>query len=111
MGFFMDRRKKNGGRGDHTRVYIANTRRSAQFSLGKGNLTHRAALTSDFLKISPPFQPRIFPANGFTSGWIVRNIKYAEEMLAVSIRGAVALRFRRLLFHNCGRDEYVRFAI
>jgi hypothetical protein len=27
---------KSGGRGDHTRVYIANTRRSAQFSLGAG---------------------------------------------------------------------------
>jgi len=28
--------QQNGGRGDHTRVYIANTRRSAQFSLGAG---------------------------------------------------------------------------
>ena len=40
--------KENGGRGDHTRVYIANTRRSAQFSLGEENLTHRAVLASGF---------------------------------------------------------------
>jgi hypothetical protein len=40
---------KNDGCGDHTRVYIANTRRSAQFSLGGANLTHRASLTSILL--------------------------------------------------------------
>jgi hypothetical protein len=34
MGFFYE--MENGGRRDHTRVYIANTRRSAQFSLGAG---------------------------------------------------------------------------
>jgi hypothetical protein len=40
--------KKADGRGDHTRVFIADTRRCAQFSLGRGNLIRRAGMTSDF---------------------------------------------------------------
>src|ERR1700733_833496 len=42
--------KKVGGRGDHTRIFIAHTRRSAQFSLGKANLIHPTNLASDFLR-------------------------------------------------------------
>jgi hypothetical protein len=40
--------KNVGGGGDHTRVYIADTRRGAQFSQGKENLIHGSGMTSDF---------------------------------------------------------------
>jgi len=40
--------KNVGGRGDHTRVFIADTRRGAQFSSGGKNLIRRAGMTSDF---------------------------------------------------------------
>jgi len=39
--FFLEAGKifqKNGGHGDDTRFYITETRRSAQFSFGQGNL-------------------------------------------------------------------------
>jgi hypothetical protein len=40
--------KNCGGRGDYTRIFIAGTRRCAQFSLGAENLIHRAVAASDF---------------------------------------------------------------
>jgi hypothetical protein len=39
-----------GGRGDHTRVFIANTRRGAQFSLGKGEFNQPHRHDKRFLK-------------------------------------------------------------
>jgi hypothetical protein len=40
--------KDCGGRGDYTRIFIADTRRCAQFSLGGENLIHRTVPASDF---------------------------------------------------------------
>jgi hypothetical protein len=53
-GFFIldwknfESAKNDGGRGDYTRIFIADTRRCAQFSLGGENLIHRANSASGF---------------------------------------------------------------
>jgi len=45
--------KNGGGRGDYTRIFIAGTRRCAQFSLGRATLIRPAILARDFLKFFP----------------------------------------------------------
>jgi len=50
--------EENGGRGDYTRIFIASTRRSTQFSLGKAKLIRPAILASGFLKFFAAIAPR-----------------------------------------------------
>lgn len=94
-------RKGNGGRGGHTRIFTANTRRNAQFSSGVENLIHQTDAASIF-------------RNNFLLRQLIRIVwadDYAEQPLDSPLRMAVAVRRDNGLSGMGGEWQSFGFAI
>jgi hypothetical protein len=89
----------------HELINIAHTRQSAQFSLGKANLTHDPDLASDPVKIIFLLQDwvRILFQTSLRAVRIIRTVKYADEPLEAAVRLVVALRLRPRFSGEGGR--------